>query len=86
MKRIEYFAVILTMVIFVLLAAVPVVVLGADSKVKTTSGPVDVAALPETRALLDYFRGLPLREDKKLLSGQFMGWYPVTSLATANVS
>ena len=47
-------------------------------------GPVDRATLPLTRALLTTLRELPSKKEGKLLSGQFMGWYPVVSLATAN--
>lgn len=44
----------------------------------------DGQALPMTRALLDSLKELPSKKEGKLLSGQFMGWYPVVSLATAN--
>jgi beta-mannanase len=47
-------------------------------------GTADPTALPMTRTLLGALRELPSKTDKKLLSGQFMGWYPVASLATAN--
>lgn len=47
-------------------------------------GIVDAKALPMTRAMLAWLSELPSRKDKKVLSGQFMGWYPVVSLATAN--
>jgi len=45
---------------------------------------VDRQALPVTRALLAALRELPAKREAKLLSGQFMGWYPLVSLATAN--
>lgn len=45
---------------------------------------VDRQALPAARALLAALRELPAKKEGKLLSGQFMGWYPVVSLATAN--
>lgn len=45
---------------------------------------VDRHALPMTKALLATLRELSTKKEKKLLSGQFMGWYPVVSLATAN--
>jgi hypothetical protein len=45
---------------------------------------VDGEALPVARALLSALRELPSRKEGKILSGQFMGWYPVVSLATAN--
>lgn len=48
------------------------------------AGNVDRQALPMTRALLDALKELPSKKEGKLLSGQFMGWYPVVSLATAN--
>ena len=48
-------------------------------------GIADRNALPVARALLDVLRELPSRKGEgKLLSGQFMGWYPVASLGTAN--
>ena len=67
-----------------LLVMMPAVIHGADAEKIAVDGTVDITASPETKALLKYFKGLSSREDKKLLSGQFMGWYPVTSLATAN--
>jgi beta-mannanase len=47
-------------------------------------GIADRDALSVARALLEALRELPSRKEGKLLSGQFMGWYPVVSLATAN--
>jgi hypothetical protein len=47
-------------------------------------GTADRDALPVTRALLGALRELPSKKEGKLLSGQFMGWHPVVSLATAN--
>jgi hypothetical protein len=47
-------------------------------------GAVDRAALPMTQALLAALRERPSKKEGKVLSGQFMGWYPVVSLATAN--
>jgi hypothetical protein len=44
----------------------------------------DLQSLPMARALLAALRELPAKAEKKILSGQFMGWYPVVSLATAN--
>jgi len=44
----------------------------------------DPEALPVTEALLAALRELPSKAEKKLLSGQFMSWYPVASLAAAN--
>lgn len=46
--------------------------------------PADAQSLPMIRALLTSFRELPAKREGKLLSGQFMGWFPVVSLATAN--
>jgi hypothetical protein len=48
------------------------------------SGTVDPQALPVARALLDLLDSLKRREQGRILSGQFMGWYPLASLATAN--
>jgi mannan endo-1,4-beta-mannosidase len=48
------------------------------------AGPADQRASLQVHAVLDYFNGLPSRTDKRLVSGQFMGWFPVASLATAN--
>ena len=48
------------------------------------AGTADQDASPQTRAVLDYFKALPARTDKRLVSGQFMGWFPVCSLATAH--
>ncbi len=45
---------------------------------------VDRQASPLVKALLAALRELPAKKEGKLLSGQFMGWYPVASLATAN--
>jgi len=47
-------------------------------------GPVDPEALPSVRALLDLLASLRTRDRGRLLSGQFMGWYPTVSLAPAN--
>ena len=47
-------------------------------------GTVDRDALPMMRALLAALRELPDKQEGNLLSGQYMGWYPVVSLATAN--
>ena len=44
----------------------------------------DRQASPLARALLAALRELPSKQAGKLLSGQFMGWYPLVSLATAN--
>lgn len=49
-----------------------------------TAGPVDREARPVARALLAALSELPAKKEGKLLSGQFMGWYPCVSLATAN--
>ncbi len=46
--------------------------------------PVNRDALPVARALLELLASLRTRESGRVLSGQFMGWYPVASLATAN--
>jgi mannan endo-1,4-beta-mannosidase len=45
---------------------------------------VDAQALPAARALYAELSALPQRADQRVLSGQFMGWFPVCSLATAN--
>ena len=45
---------------------------------------VDRQASPMVKALLAALRELPAKKEGKLLSGQFMGWYPVVSLASAN--
>ena len=47
-------------------------------------GPSDRDASPQVCAVLDYFKGLLSRTDRRIVSGQFMGWFPVTSLASAN--
>jgi len=47
-------------------------------------GVVDRQASPMTQALLAALRELPSKKEGKILSGQFMGWYPLVSLATAN--
>jgi len=47
--------------------------------------PADVHSLPVTRAVLAALRELPSKKEKRLLSGQFMGWYPSASLAPANL-
>lgn len=47
-------------------------------------GPADQRASPQVHAVLDYFKKLPSRTDRRIVSGQFMGWFPVASLATAN--
>ncbi|MFO7937710.1 MAG: glycosyl hydrolase [Kiritimatiellia bacterium] len=47
--------------------------------------PADNGALPVTKAVLDALRELPAKKEQRLLSGQFMGWYPQASLAPANL-
>jgi len=66
-------------------AAVEILILTLGGGAAFASGePVDRGALPVTRALLSAFGELPAKPEGRLLSGQFMGWYPLASLASAN--
>ncbi len=65
-------------------AASPLVDEQDAERLAPCAGIVDRQALPVAQALLDALRALPQKKDGKLLSGQFMGWYPLVSLATAN--
>jgi mannan endo-1,4-beta-mannosidase len=48
-----------------------------------TGAPVDPDASPRVRALLSYLQGLESRKEKRLLTGQFCGFGPGASVATA---
>lgn len=66
----------------VLLTLFPVYVGGAEP-MKDTVIPADRDASASTRLVLDYIVALTRRTDKKLMSGQFLGWYPDVNLAAA---
>ncbi|HNX36549.1 MAG TPA: glycosyl hydrolase [Kiritimatiellia bacterium] len=65
-------------------SAVPLVDELDGERLVPCEGAVDRQALPMSRALLAALRELSDQRQGKILSGQFMGWYPLVSLATAN--
>ncbi|MDA3926165.1 MAG: glycosyl hydrolase [Kiritimatiellae bacterium] len=66
-------------------ALVPVDALDVTLPEPALGEAADVQSLPVTRAVLAALRELPSKKEKRLLSGQFMGWYPSASLAPANL-
>jgi mannan endo-1,4-beta-mannosidase len=52
----------------------------ADTAGAKISAPANPDASPRTRALLEYLRKLPDREERKLITGQFPEWYPRATL------
>lgn len=47
--------------------------------------PADKKASASVRTILQYVNDLTKREDKKLMSGQFLGWYPDAIMKAAEV-
>lgn len=60
--------------------------LGADEQ-RSESGsvavPADEKASMSARIILEYITGLTKRSEKKLLTGQFLGWYPQVTMEAA---
>ena len=57
--------------------ALAVIFLPTGLQAQTAPGTADTAnpnALPDAKAIMRYLRSLPLRPDKKLISGQFESW------------
>ena len=50
------------------------VMLQMESAAQGLSGTANPNALPDAKAIMKYLRGLPLKRDKKLISGQFESW------------